>query len=195
MNPPPPSYSSPSSKAVSRDDFDEVKKPSTTMTFENQSTFGYPTKDGHLVQSPPEYPTKDGHLVQTPPEYGQQHLSQQQQLQQQSQHSQQQYRQQQQQQQYLPQQQNLQQGKQLPVILIHPAMGRFPQRMQCPCCKKQMITSIRKRNGKLTYISCFGIALFFPFGCCLIPFCIDEFKDTDHYCPCCNAMVGTVEAC
>lgn len=81
------------------------------------------------------------------------------------------------------------------VLILPPGAGHVPQRFQCPYCHKNIVTRIGKRPGAAAWFSCLGIALFFPFGCCLIPFCIPECQDTDHYCPSCNNRIASVSAC
>ena len=50
-----------------------------------------------------------------------------------------------------------------------------------------IITRVERDSGMFTWLISGGICLvgcFFPilwFGCCLIPFCMDDFKDTKHF--------------
>ena len=47
-----------------------------------------------------------------------------------------------------------------------------------------------------TWMICFICVMFGgAFGCCLIPFCVDDMKDANHFCPNCNASVGRREVC
>ena len=61
----------------------------------------------------------------------------------------------------------------------------------CPFCQEMQTTDIDKQNGGCTWISCIGMALCgCVLGCCLIPFCVDGFKDTEHKCSQCKRIIG-----
>ncbi|KAH3778557.1 hypothetical protein DPMN_180024 [Dreissena polymorpha] len=70
------------------------------------------------------------------------------------------------------------------------AFRNVPVRMHCQYCQAEIVTSTYTDNGTLTWIACFIIFLFFPLGCCLIPFCMDSMKDVVHRCPNCKQQVG-----
>ncbi|XP_053402681.1 lipopolysaccharide-induced tumor necrosis factor-alpha factor homolog [Mercenaria mercenaria] len=63
-------------------------------------------------------------------------------------------------------------------------------RIVCPFCHAEVVTSTYYEPGTLTWLACFLIVLFFPLGCCLIPFCMDGMKDVVHRCPNCGAETG-----
>jgi len=65
-----------------------------------------------------------------------------------------------------------------------------PLRVTCQFCHADVVTSIYYENGTLVWLACFFIFLFFPLGCCLIPFCMDNMKDVVHRCPSCHQQVG-----
>ena len=72
-----------------------------------------------------------------------------------------------------------------------PRLGRVPVSMTCYSCQAQITTSIRTETGMLQYIAAAGICFFGCWlGCCLIPFCVDDWRDTTHYCPSCNSVLG-----
>lgn len=58
-----------------------------------------------------------------------------------------------------------------------------------------MISQTEKVNGNMTWMLCVG-AIFFGFwcGCCLIPFCVNGAKDTQHKCPNCKSEIGVQKA-
>lgn len=80
------------------------------------------------------------------------------------------------------------------VMFVQPGVAQFPPypvHIRCPCCGAEVQTTVRKEAGALAWLSCGGLALLgCIFGCCLIPFCMDSFKDTEHWCPSCNRMIG-----
>ncbi|CAF0748281.1 unnamed protein product [Adineta steineri] len=74
----------------------------------------------------------------------------------------------------------------VPVITL----GSHPWQCTCPYCGRQIVTRTEKKIGLLPWIL---FAVLFLFGfviCAFIPFCVDELKDTAHYCPSCNALLG-----
>ncbi|XP_060564454.1 LITAF domain-containing protein-like [Ruditapes philippinarum] len=76
-----------------------------------------------------------------------------------------------------------------PVTIIQ-TFGECCIRLNCQFCHADVITSTEYEPGTLTWLACFLIFLFFPLGCCLIPFCIDGTKDVVHRCPNCGVEVG-----
>ena len=45
------------------------------------------------------------------------------------------------------------------------------------------------------WVACGGVALLgCVLGCCLVPFCITELKDSVHYCASCGRLLGKKEA-
>ena len=104
---------------------------------------------------------------------------------------------------------------QQPVIMSGPLMfGRYPQAINCPMCRAQVTTRVIYKSGGGTWLICVGLFLIgCQLGCCFIPFCVDgDFcfcfklflnyylflkfdllgaKDAQHYCPNCNALLGS----
>lgn len=71
-----------------------------------------------------------------------------------------------------------------------------PVYIVCVNCGQHAYTKTDPESGLFTYLACFSIALCGAFcGCCLIPFCIEECKDTVHYCQNCNLKLGRMPAC
>ncbi|CAF2775519.1 unnamed protein product [Rotaria sp. Silwood2] len=70
-------------------------------------------------------------------------------------------------------------------------IGQEPVQCTCPNCHSFIRTSVRHRDGLLVWLSC-GVLIFVGCicGCCLIPFCIPNIKNYQHYCPQCKAVIG-----
>ncbi|CAI79282.1 LITAF domain-containing protein [Caenorhabditis elegans] len=70
-----------------------------------------------------------------------------------------------------------------------------PQLLDCPRCKVHGETELRFVNGFFTYVSFFIILIFgfaiLPLFFLWVPFCVETFKDAEHYCPSCRAWIGT----
>eukprot|EP00794_Sanderia_malayensis_P004848 gene4848-5483_t len=72
------------------------------------------------------------------------------------------------------------------------AFNTFPVQITCPRCQANVMTAVTMQNGLMVWLSVGGICLFGGWlGCCLIPFCVDAFKDAVHTCPNCHNVVGT----
>ncbi|EGT41272.1 hypothetical protein CAEBREN_02467 [Caenorhabditis brenneri] len=70
-----------------------------------------------------------------------------------------------------------------------------PQLLDCPRCKNHGETELRFVNGFFTYVSFFVLLIFgitiLPLFFLWVPFCVETFKDAEHYCPSCRAWIGT----
>jgi lipopolysaccharide-induced tumor necrosis factor-alpha factor len=68
---------------------------------------------------------------------------------------------------------------------------RIPIQCTCANCRSIVITRVEQTNGLLTWLLCLLLLLFGCWlGCCLIPFCITDLQNIQHYCPNCNAFIG-----
>jgi lipopolysaccharide-induced tumor necrosis factor-alpha factor len=71
------------------------------------------------------------------------------------------------------------------------AFAKSPVQCSCPNCRSMIITRVEQTSGLLTWLLCFFLVLFGCWlGCCLIPFCISDLQNIQHYCPNCNAFIG-----
>ena len=66
----------------------------------------------------------------------------------------------------------------------------LPSSVTCPQCHQAVVTEPVAKVGSLAWASCLVlIMLGFCCGCCLIPFCFDDFKDIYHVCPNCRNTI------
>eukprot|EP01083_Nonionella_stella_P251679 868103_1 len=97
------------------------------------------------------------------------------------------------------------QGQQPQIIVVQPAPTQpilastklpfKPTIVTCPTCKANAQTRVRYESGLATWLACGGVFFLGGFcGCCLIPFCIDDLKDTYHSCSQCGAYIGVRKA-
>ncbi|KAL4709157.1 hypothetical protein ACJJTC_008085 [Scirpophaga incertulas] len=71
-------------------------------------------------------------------------------------------------------------------------MGPGPTGTICSICHKSIVTRVDYVSNNRTHI--FSAALCIVAGCCcgcLVPYCMRSCKTANHYCPECNAYVGT----
>jgi lipopolysaccharide-induced tumor necrosis factor-alpha factor len=79
------------------------------------------------------------------------------------------------------------------VLQINPVvkLGEIPVRCTCGYCRALIVTHVKRTPGLLVWILCFILILFGCWlGCCLIPFCIRDLQNVQHYCPNCKGFIG-----
>jgi lipopolysaccharide-induced tumor necrosis factor-alpha factor len=104
-----------------------------------------------------------------------------------------------------PQQQQQQQASNIKYIEVNPTIpgaygaqfvpvAKFGRNsIQCTSanCRSTILTRVEQTNGLLTWLLCIFLCIFGCWlGCCLIPFCITDLQNVQHYCPNCNAFIG-----
>ncbi|XP_060799118.1 U11/U12 small nuclear ribonucleoprotein 25 kDa protein isoform X1 [Neoarius graeffei] len=78
------------------------------------------------------------------------------------------------------------------IILEINKLSRYPSQTQCPYCEQYITTEVSTVIGNTTWLMCLASAFIGCIaGCCLIPFCISEFKDVVHKCPKCRSHIHT----
>ncbi|BFZ03700.1 hypothetical protein BsWGS_06739 [Bradybaena similaris] len=61
----------------------------------------------------------------------------------------------------------------------------------CQFCGAEVVTNTTYRSGLFTWLLAAGLFLCgCTFGCCLIPFCINDTKDVIHTCPNCQVQIS-----
>ncbi|KAL4624452.1 hypothetical protein GN956_G17907 [Arapaima gigas] len=76
-------------------------------------------------------------------------------------------------------------------VIVQPSFTNQPVQIQCPACMQLVVTRLEHSSGTATWLICAGLFIFgCAYGCCLIPFCMDDLKDVTHYCPNCNSVLG-----
>ncbi|CAF0992733.1 unnamed protein product [Adineta ricciae] len=77
------------------------------------------------------------------------------------------------------------------VISVPEVFDHDPTSCLCWNCHQRIVTRTEKKIGYLPWIICMAIGcLCCWLGCCLIPFCIRDLKDTEHYCPNCGTFLA-----
>ena len=79
------------------------------------------------------------------------------------------------------------------TVILNNRLGRHPVSTVCPRCGASVITNTTKIDGSMAWLWCFIIFILGGgiFCLCLIPFCVDSFKDVRHTCPNCKSVLGT----
>ena len=82
------------------------------------------------------------------------------------------------------------------IHVTNASFGPDPIRVTCGNCSQVVVTNTGSSPGLLTWIlSGSLLALGCWLGCCLIPCCIRECQDVDHFCPNCQKLLGTFRRC
>uniref|UniRef100_A0A914DYP4 LITAF domain-containing protein n=1 Tax=Acrobeloides nanus TaxID=290746 RepID=A0A914DYP4_9BILA len=77
------------------------------------------------------------------------------------------------------------------VYVADHSFGPKSIQMTCPHCHQQVVTRVKYNPGLLTWLLVGGCIVFgFWLGCCLIPLCIDDCQDVEHFCPNCKSYLG-----
>ncbi|XP_041719115.1 uncharacterized protein LOC121550813 [Coregonus clupeaformis] len=79
------------------------------------------------------------------------------------------------------------------VILDIQKLPPCSSQTQCPECRQFITTEIVTSVGNVACLVCVTMSILgCVAGCCLIPFCIDNFKDVTHRCPKCRSSIITI---
>ncbi|XP_068619177.1 lipopolysaccharide-induced tumor necrosis factor-alpha factor homolog [Battus philenor] len=84
-------------------------------------------------------------------------------------------------------------------IVLPPAVGTEPTTITCFNCGKVVTTRVTYTTAWHTHLVAGSICVTTMVCslCCLglIPYCFDNFKDAEHYCPNCNTFIGKSAKC
>ncbi|KAF2897090.1 hypothetical protein ILUMI_09090 [Ignelater luminosus] len=76
------------------------------------------------------------------------------------------------------------------AVALHSHFGPIPILTVCPSCKCRVVTRAEKESSTKTHL----IAAVLCVSCfCCLPYCLEYCKSTNHYCPNCNAFLGTYQ--
>ncbi|XP_049306920.1 lipopolysaccharide-induced tumor necrosis factor-alpha factor homolog [Bactrocera dorsalis] len=70
-------------------------------------------------------------------------------------------------------------------------LGEDPTRIQCPSCHADVLTTVNYQPNSCTHIWALVLCLFICWPCVCVPYCMDSCQNANHYCPNCNAFIGT----
>ena len=61
----------------------------------------------------------------------------------------------------------------------------------CPYCHSQITTRVQSESSSKTHLFAVLLCLIGCIPCCLIPYCSDSCQNQNHYCPSCQAFLGS----
>jgi len=76
------------------------------------------------------------------------------------------------------------------TIIMAPPVGPHSTRITCRSCQADISTRVSYDTSSRTHLFALLCCIIF-FPCACVPYCMDSCKDTNHYCPNCNAYIGT----
>ncbi|KAM3968310.1 lipopolysaccharide-induced tumor necrosis factor-alpha factor homolog [Aphomia sociella] len=62
---------------------------------------------------------------------------------------------------------------------------------KCPSCQHHISTRVERAPSSKTHIIACILCLFVCWPCVCVPYCVDSCNNASHYCPNCNAYIGT----
>ena len=63
-------------------------------------------------------------------------------------------------------------------------------KMDCPYCKKEVMTNVEKIAGIVTWSWCIGCSLIGCYCCAPCAHCADGLKEAEHKCNDCGQVIG-----
>ncbi|RZF38011.1 hypothetical protein LSTR_LSTR006410 [Laodelphax striatellus] len=96
---------------------------------------------------------------------------------------------------YPPHQQPPPYGMQVPMqpvqVVIPQPLGPHSQTTSCPNCQKIITTRVDQEATMKTHLFALLLCLLFCWPCVCVPYCTETCKATNHYCPNCEAFLGS----
>ncbi|XP_004927940.4 lipopolysaccharide-induced tumor necrosis factor-alpha factor homolog isoform X5 [Bombyx mori] len=76
------------------------------------------------------------------------------------------------------------------VVQARP-MGPEPSSLTCPSCTAVIVTRVQHDASSKTHLFALILCLIGCWPCACIPYCMESCQNATHYCPNCNAYIGT----
>ncbi|XP_011178871.1 lipopolysaccharide-induced tumor necrosis factor-alpha factor homolog isoform X3 [Zeugodacus cucurbitae] len=83
------------------------------------------------------------------------------------------------------------------TVVIHTTAPTFtpisnePATITCPSCHAMVRTTVIRQPSTSTHLWALILCLFVCWPCVCVPYCMDSCQNANHYCPNCNAYIGT----
>ncbi|XP_037952965.1 lipopolysaccharide-induced tumor necrosis factor-alpha factor homolog isoform X1 [Teleopsis dalmanni] len=73
-------------------------------------------------------------------------------------------------------------------------IGSGPSHITCPSCHAQVLTTVKSEANTRTHCWALLLCLIGLWPCVCLPYCMDSCQNSNHYCPNCNAYIGTYQS-
>ncbi|XP_053962589.1 lipopolysaccharide-induced tumor necrosis factor-alpha factor homolog isoform X2 [Anastrepha ludens] len=84
-----------------------------------------------------------------------------------------------------------------PTVIIHTTAPTFnvisnePATITCPSCHAVVRTTVIYQPSLSTHLWALILCLFICWPCVCVPYCMNSCQNANHYCPNCNAFIGS----
>ncbi|KAL0839411.1 hypothetical protein ABMA28_016136 [Loxostege sticticalis] len=72
-------------------------------------------------------------------------------------------------------------------------VGPKPAQVTCPSCHASIMSRVDHKSTTKTHLIALALCLCLCWCCVCVPYCMDSCQNADHYCPNCNAYLGTYQ--
>ncbi|XP_013161572.1 PREDICTED: lipopolysaccharide-induced tumor necrosis factor-alpha factor homolog [Papilio xuthus] len=79
------------------------------------------------------------------------------------------------------------------VTMESAPVGPVPVQKMCPSCGNSIVSRIEHKSSAKTHLIAVILFVSVCLPCAFVPYCMDSCKNVDHYCPNCNAYLGTYQ--
>ncbi|CAB3258140.1 unnamed protein product [Arctia plantaginis] len=76
-------------------------------------------------------------------------------------------------------------------VVVGRQMGPKPASLSCPSCHAQITTRVERKTTTKTHLFALLLCFLGCWCCVCVPYCMDSCQNADHYCPSCNAYIGS----
>ncbi|XP_055917052.1 lipopolysaccharide-induced tumor necrosis factor-alpha factor homolog isoform X1 [Eupeodes corollae] len=73
-------------------------------------------------------------------------------------------------------------------------VGPVSSRVICPSCRADVHTKLQHEPTTQTHLMALCLFCFLCWPCVCLPYCMDSCQNANHYCPNCNAFIGTYQS-
>ncbi|XP_055854581.1 lipopolysaccharide-induced tumor necrosis factor-alpha factor homolog isoform X1 [Episyrphus balteatus] len=73
-------------------------------------------------------------------------------------------------------------------------VGPTSSRVTCPSCRADVQTRLQHEPTTNTHLMALCLFCFLCWPCVCLPYCMDSCQNANHYCPNCNAFIGTYQS-
>ncbi|XP_028171761.1 lipopolysaccharide-induced tumor necrosis factor-alpha factor homolog [Ostrinia furnacalis] len=77
------------------------------------------------------------------------------------------------------------------VVSTVTPMGSKPSAAVCKSCNMEITTVVKHKSTTKTHLFALLLCVFGLWPCVCIPYCMDSCQNADHYCPNCQAYLGS----
>ncbi|GJQ79518.1 hypothetical protein Trydic_g16367 [Trypoxylus dichotomus] len=79
------------------------------------------------------------------------------------------------------------------IVAQNVQYGPVSQNAVCPSCRNQILTRVEAETSTKTHLYAGLLCLVMLWPCICLPYIMDSCKNKNHYCPTCNAYLGTYD--